>query len=553
VIKQTTRKNRIIALVLFMVTMWAIILNWLLLPKLDVDTYHDGFIYPMALQQSKGYIPNKDFFSLYGPVAPVISGLWVRVFGESLLILRLYGAFIITLIAILMYLIVRKHLNNTVALVFCLVWLLGNPLIVHPSLPWVDLHTTLILIFATFLFTNTKLSQLKYGKKAYVVGLFLGLGVFTKVNFGLVVAVFIALISYLFGIRVAIRVLFGAVTSGSFVVLYMMLNESLVPYLEQTIYFAWLQHDEGKQLRGLINVKSILFGSILILIFFLLERHKDQFSLLRRPVWKYMFACLSCVTWFIVAFRFRHFEEPFIAITLDPIAILKNLLQNLLYFPLFASIFLLPIVFLFALWAKRDLIGARKLNPEVFLGTLCLAYIVQLYPNPEPAHIWYIFPIVTIGVLNLLSEQKHKQILNSITKYVITPTICGLIVINIQLLSVLRVNHQAEPLYGMMSRPEAVSRIDKTLYLLSFYVSNGTVKFDCPKGIYSVFSNTFFASDYQYVDIIPQYYKDKVPAPLTFECELELDKIIDIRGNHEVVFETEGELPGLKNILYKNS
>lgn len=552
-IKQTTKTNRIIALFLFMVTMWAIILNWLLLPKLDVDTYHDGFIYPMALQQSKGYIPNKDFFSLYGPVAPVISGLWVRVFGESLLILRLYGAFIITLIAILMYIIVRKHLNNTVALVLCLVWLLGNPLIVHPSLPWVDLHTTLILIFATFLFTNTKLSQLKNGKKAYIAGLFLGLGIFTKVNFGLVVAVFIALISYLFGIRVAIRALFGAVTSGSFVVLYMVLNESLVPYLEQTIYFAWLQHDEGKQLRGLINVKSILFGSILILIFFLLERHKDQFSLLRRSVWKYMFACFSCVIWFIIAFRFRHIEEPFIAITLDPIAILKNLLKNLLYFPLFASILLLPAVFLFTLWAKRDLIGSRKLNPEVFLGTLCLAYIVQLYPNPEPAHIWYIFPIATIGVLNLLSEQKHKQIFNSITKYVIAPTICGLIVINIQLLSVVRVNHQADPLYGMMSRPEAVSRIDKTLYLLSSYVSDGTVKFDCPKGIYSVFSNTFFASDYQYVDIIPQYYKGKVPAPLTFECELESDKIIEIRGNHQVVFETEGELPGLKNILYKNS
>ena len=124
---------------------------------------------------------------------------------------------------------------------------------------------------------------------------------------------------------------------------------------------------------------------------------------------------------------------------------------------------------------------------------------------------------------------------------------------SIQLLSVLRVNHQAEPLYGMMSRPEAVSRIDKTLSLLSSYVSDGTVKFDCPKGIYSVFSNTFFASDYQYVDTIPQYYKGKVPSPLTFECELESDKIIDIRGNHEVVFETEGELPGLKNILYKNS
>ena len=80
---------------------WGVIVNLVIFPRLDVDPYHDGFIYPMALLVSQGGVPNKDFFSMYGPMAPFVQGIWLDVFGPSLLNLRIHGAILIVTISIL--------------------------------------------------------------------------------------------------------------------------------------------------------------------------------------------------------------------------------------------------------------------------------------------------------------------------------------------------------------------------------------------------------------------------------------------------------------------
>ena len=79
---------------------WGVIVNLVIFPRLDVDPYHDGFIYPMALLVSQGGVPNKDFFSIYGPMAPFVQGIWLDVFGPSLLNLRTHGAILIVIISI---------------------------------------------------------------------------------------------------------------------------------------------------------------------------------------------------------------------------------------------------------------------------------------------------------------------------------------------------------------------------------------------------------------------------------------------------------------------
>ena len=110
---------------------WGFILNMIIFPRLDVDTYHDGFIYPMALSASRGAVPYKDFFSSYGPVVPIIQGHWIKLFGENLLALRIHGGFLISLIAVILYLLLRPVWGLRLSLIIVSIWMVGNPLIMQ--------------------------------------------------------------------------------------------------------------------------------------------------------------------------------------------------------------------------------------------------------------------------------------------------------------------------------------------------------------------------------------------------------------------------------------
>lgn len=543
--------NRLARVFLYVGVVWAIVFNLVFLPRLDVDTYHDGFIYPMALQSSRGFVPNVDFFSVYGPIGPTMSGLWVKFFGESVLALRFYGTFLILSIALLMYLIIRKVVNMTVSLILTLVWLLGNPLIVHPSLPWADLHTTLILVLGIQIITNTKLIQVKLQKASFFLGLFFGLAIFAKVNFGLVVATATLLLAIQFGIGVSSRFVGGVFSSSLLILAILAVKGALVPYFEQTIYFAWIQHDEGKELRGIVNIKSILFGCVLLLVAYFSAKFQNWLSRFGNSVSKFVILTASCTTWIIIALQFRDINEPFRALSLKPAEDFANVLKNAPYLPLFASIFVLPVLYFINFKKTASYVNSKEKQSELFVGLLCTSYIVLLYPNPEPGHLWYVFPVMMIGITQFLSLQERRSSIESITKYVVAPTICALVTINFQYLNIERTNHTEVPLVGMIGRPEAVSRIDKTLSALNTNVSSTTVKFDCPRGVYSVFSNSYFASDYQFVDVIPSFYKSKIKAPLTFECDLDFKETEKVYQDFEVVFETKGELAGLRNILYR--
>ena len=169
--------------------LYAAVLNIFLLPKLDVDTYHDGFIYPMAFLANEGGSPNLNFFSMYGPLGPILQGKWLEMFGVNLLSLRLHGAFLILVIGLLSFILMKQFVSNNLALLLITIWLIGNPLVVHPSLPWVDLYTSLILLIT---FSYVKINEKKLGSwQFYLIGAILGFGVMAKINFLVVLSLII--------------------------------------------------------------------------------------------------------------------------------------------------------------------------------------------------------------------------------------------------------------------------------------------------------------------------------------------------------------------------
>ncbi len=92
----------------------------------DINPVDEGLILTGAMQVSAGAIPHRDFYSLYGPGQfYVVAGLF-DLFGQTVLVERLYDLAVKASIVCLLYLVasqLMKQLYATIAAALCLLWM----------------------------------------------------------------------------------------------------------------------------------------------------------------------------------------------------------------------------------------------------------------------------------------------------------------------------------------------------------------------------------------------------------------------------------------------
>jgi hypothetical protein len=520
--------------------MWAVAFNLFLIPRTDVDTYHDGYIYPIALMTSKGWIPNREIISIYGPLGPTIQGFWLRVTEPSVLALRIHGAFLIIVIGLLLLRLLRPYLGIPTSILVVSWWLIGNPLLMHPSLPWVDLYTTLIMLLIIWL--TTKRGFLT-NKTAFLMGVLSFIGIMAKINFGLTV-VLIAV--YLISSRryeVLRFFLMGCSLCALCVACLMYLSGSLNGYIQQTIFYSWTMHDQNKPIRGLLNLKIFLFGFLIVFIYKIaisvLIRNQKRSSGLTNLI----SIVLSLIAIF-VAIRYRRISVPFVSLSGNPHQDILNLLKNAPYALLFGII---AISFLSNFLARKKLLLSDK---DRFITSVAMIYMIQLYPNPEPGHIWYVIPVVAVSLAPAIAQLLNRQNMKLGTALVLVPTIAALTTINLQLLSIERFQYKKIPLKGMIGTQVSTEAIDGILEMLEVSVSDVKIQNNCARGIYSVPRNEYIASDYQHQSFDYNFYLEKKAAPLTLECDLDPIRANELQRDFKVIFKVKGELPRSTTILY---
>ena len=524
---------------------WGVIVNLIIFPRLDVDLYHDGFIYPMALLVSQGGVPNKDFFSIYGPMAPFVQGVWLDIFGPSLLNLRIHGAILIVIISILLIFLSRKFLGNVCAGLISTNWLVGNPLIVHPSLPWVDLYTTLILllgiIYVGKVFSNDAFRLINF----FILGNILALGVLVKINFSIPLLVLFFLVTIYFGLKKGLALAQGVIVILTMFIGLMYFIGSLKGYIEQGIIFPFSMHNEGRSLRGIFNIKILIFGSGSLLILYILSRYSLSKKLTRHNILG--ISVTLTLSAFLIAIYFREIGVPFVAFAGDISKDLTNFLKNSPYWLLFGSIFL-AVTSIGLVFIRRR---KEELDPQsVLTAIIGFSSIFQLYPNPEPGHIWFIFPVAIIAAMVWGPSLMNERSLGYLSKLALIPTCAALITVNFSFISIDREEHTVEPLIGMLSQRGRSSVIDSTISQLEKLITKETVQYNCPLGIYSVAGNNYRGSDYQYVDIIPKFNRTKTISDLIFACDLNQDELEILEKQVRILLLTEGPSPYGNNVLY---
>ncbi|MGD9129850.1 MAG: glycosyltransferase family 39 protein [Candidatus Woesebacteria bacterium] len=150
--------------------------------RIGVDPHHDGIMLKPAIDVSRGKILFKETFNQYGALTIYLQSLFIKLFGEYLLVIKLLTAFIYSAIAVLTYHIWTKILPKVLAFGSILIWLTVAPFYVLTFLAWSSTQALLFQLL-TFIFLMLALKNPSF-KKNFLLGICIALTFWSKQNVG---------------------------------------------------------------------------------------------------------------------------------------------------------------------------------------------------------------------------------------------------------------------------------------------------------------------------------------------------------------------------------
>jgi hypothetical protein len=174
----------------------------------------------------------------------------------------------------------------------------------------------------------------------------------------------------------------------------------------------------------------------------------------------------------------------------------EKLIISLSYFACLSAIFL-PFYFLI----KTKFKIPQNLFQNLFVSCLGLVGVVQLYPQPDVLHLWWVSPLFlpsSLIALNLLA--KKWKMINTESLIIVNSTfsILGIILAAMFILRPWS-EYEVPVLKGTFSFEEkarAVNQFDE----VEKYIQPGETSFDCPDGVYAVNDGKYNAADEWFVN-----------------------------------------------------
>lgn len=235
----------------------AAILENLIASTWNVDPYHEGALFPTAVGLAEGLSPFREISQQYGFLGPLIVSFPLRVFGNYLIVERLFGFLLILLIALLTYLNLKTYTSNLTSGLMALVWLTISPIWSWPFEStalsggyWPNHLGIFLVLTALFLFS-------KSGIAALVAGFLVLLSSQARAEF-IFVWLFMSISIF---IKEKEKRLFWAIGSFLAAVLiycYLAANQAINDWFQQT-YVVWTMNPPGVPE---INVNFFIFNFV---------------------------------------------------------------------------------------------------------------------------------------------------------------------------------------------------------------------------------------------------------------------------------------------------
>jgi hypothetical protein len=490
------------------------------LHSFEVDPHHDGIMFTAAIASYEGAVPNRDFFAQYGPIAPLLQGLWFNLTEPTLLSLKIFTSLVLALIGCIIFLGLKTVLPPISSALISLLWVITGPW----GLPWSSVISTLITLSCMLLIRHafSTRKELHQVWSLTLVGVLLAIGCFTRIHTILIfAAIFLVIMikSIYFG---SYRWLFYLLIGFSFTFIFiagiLFHLGALNFYIEQCImwaskyylgahwaldistmselswiplmgvaaillthFYSLLARQDRKKLWWI----AILIASLLLILVPLSNMERTGFQSLRNP--KILIITASEKSQFITSFAL---------LTLFILSILNKLLQ------------------VYKLGVKSFTNNSVK-NDAVLQSSIGLASLSQLYPFPDSYHIAFIAPILILALAfgnpSIKLDDDSVVALN-----VVALTLLPALLLKFILLSnIPRTEFEAESLKGMYGSWRTSSALDQTMKMLE-KESRG-ITFACADGIYAGSSGRYLAENRNFVNWGPKVKYESQPSRL-FIC-----------------------------------
>ena len=464
----------------------------------NVDPYHEGALFPTAVGLADGLAPFRGVSQQYGFLGPLLVSLLLRVFGNYLIVERLFGFTLILAIAAAFYFNLRTWTSKLNSKLITLLWLSISPIWSWPfgnnALSggyWPNHLGILMVLLGLFFLQRSKLS-------ASVAGFLVLLSSQARVEF-IFVWLFMTAAVYLKEKEKRIYWSAGSFVSIILVYEYLYLNEAVKEWLRQT-FLVWTMNPPDVPE---INFNFFLFNAInfigVAMIGYLLLVSAVFFEKKFNNLWISVTVNSCFIVILLTIPHFLHFQLKFR--NYDFITTVKYIFSNTLFSYINLTIALSLISFAYLI-AKQRRLFFEKFSPKnsnlliLFSASIGLLSLFHNF-NPDYSQmIWPVFGLLLVAILT------NFHIFSAFSAYkVVIPTL----VLNLILVSSFtffsHLSHQVhsyktQMLKGLYGNSTAqVKSLDNSFDLISKSSGKRQLRMVCQTGLFSVNRSGFLGSD----------------------------------------------------------
>lgn len=497
----------------------------LLNSRFDPDVHHDGIMYTAALASSKGLMPNRDFFAQYGFGAPFVQGIWMSFTGDSLLSLRVFTAFQLATIALMLFYSCKKFVSAQISFLIAFAWIVQ----LSARLPWASILSTLCFLSVFLLLYNNKIprtyltqSFTRFFSAGVIVAVSSTFRIQNIILFGLLMVAFLVfekrgfILPFFFGFSFFLLVFF----------VFTFQLQILDPMVTQTIVWPAKFYSAPALTKSFITDTlwfPTIFLFISVTVFFLTIVSKNFTNRGTRQLQLMLFSLIG-ITGVLILIQKRDGHLSLRNPKVLMIDATSKTIGFLGYWSATACV-LLVIFIVMTKILKVTPFSALSLESGwiVFLG---IAALPQLYPLHDQVHLWYVTPVLLISCLPLLKYvfMKHPRSSVWVTTFLVLS-------LSLSLFSDLRdfrkerVPYSNIVMAGLMGERSSVKFTDSVMKFLNAHAQESQVGFDCNNGIFSAGGKRFLSNDPMFVNWGPERATPIRQSTNVFICGKKLSEI----------------------------
>lgn len=375
--------------------------NLLFLPfsRIGVDTHHDGIMFTSAMLVRHGKSVQSEVYNQYGPVSNWLQSIELAIFGDHLIVIRIFSAIVLSLSVTINYVAAKRYFGKTIAFCASVIWVACAPFFDTElqMLPWSSDYLLLSNSVALLLASSIYLQKSGKHRNIFLIGVILGINLFIKIHPSAVILVAVVVCSGVFvGVHQTRRLVQGSATSVLMVLALLLFFGSPEDWWFQAVsmprqmYEGFFQSGlDGLKANILVNGVTGIFGAYFciwvganLLRILQPEEKRNEFVRILRII------AVALLTWIF-------YSETQLTVLNPRLFLWAAVLGTILY-----AAKLVP---------NLNTVEDHRKFPAIVYLAIAAGSLLQVFPMVDRRHLWWATLPALAMVLDAIFSQKSRK------------------------------------------------------------------------------------------------------------------------------------------------